>query len=355
MSNLDFWVHSKSGDYRVEFKANALGSMSSNEPTVVLIDRRVFEIYAHTFSDDLRLAPTIQIDATESTKSLEELPDILNQLLSLGVRRGDSLLAIGGGITQDIAAFLATVMFRGMKWSFIPTTLLAQADSCIGSKSSINAVGVKNILGTFLAPNLVTIDTSILETLQIEEMQSGIGEMLKVHAIAGPEYFDRLAINYDTLLTSPEVLQESIHASLLFKKSFIEEDEFDKGIRNVMNYGHSFGHAIETATDYKIPHGVAVTIGMDMGNFVAADFGFSSIAHFDRMHKVLAKNYSGSNGIQLDSESIVAALLKDKKNTVSEFRLILPNKQGKIEIKQVNMNMPITESITDYLKYSGRK
>ena len=178
-------------------------------------------------------------------------------------------------------------MFRGLDWDFFPTTLLAQSDSCIGSKSSINSGNIKNILGTFTPPKKIILDVSFLKTLEEKDIYSGIGEMIKVHAINSPESFDQINQSYDKILEDPESMVQFIRASLLFKKRLIELDEFDVGPRNVMNYGHSFGHAIETATNYGIPHGIAVTIGMDMANFVASKLGVTSLSNFERMHALL--------------------------------------------------------------------
>src|SRR5581483_3202456 len=198
------------------------------------------------------------------------------------IRRNHVLVAIGGGIIQDITCFLAATMLRGLPWNFIPTTLLAQADSCIGSKSSINAGEAKNILGTFTPPARVDVSTRFLKTLDERDIRSGIGEMLKVHAIEGPQSFDQIAHDYENILSDDSVMLHYIRRSLDIKKRIIEIDEFDRGPRNVMNYGHSFGHAIESATDFAVPHGIAVTLGMDLANYTAVRTGRTGEAFFQR-------------------------------------------------------------------------
>ena len=135
--------------------------------------------------------------------------------------------------------FLSATLLRGINWNFIPTTLLAQADSCIGSKSSINCNGVKNILGTFTPPEKVAICPIFLSSLNKAEIHSGIGEILKVHAISGKEKFQKIKLKYDQLFKNNEELLKKIYESLLIKKKFIEIDEFDRGPRNIFNYGHS--------------------------------------------------------------------------------------------------------------------
>ena len=349
MSDLDFIVTSQTGPYGVTFQSGVLDSIDELQQSIVVVDQRVADLYRNRFAVELREARTVLVSASEETKSLECLPHFVEQLVALDVRKDDGLIAIGGGVTQDIVAFLATVMFRGMNWSFIPTTLLAQADSCIGSKSSINAAGTKNLVGTFRAPTSVTIDMSFLETLSEEDVRSGIGEMLKVHAIAGPTRFDAIAREYEDLLSSMATMQSAVHRSLLIKRSLIQVDEFDRGPRNVMNYGHSFGHAIEIATDYGIPHGIAVTIGMDMANFVAAELGYSSVDQFQRMHSVLQRNSGGYASVEIRRDTLMTALRRDKKNTATHLRLVLPDADGHIGIVAVAPDARLESAVASYL------
>lgn len=349
MSDLDFTVESHSGAYDVCFAEDALAGLGSGDGRVVVIDQRVLDLYGDACVPPLDPAGTVAIEAAEDTKSLERIPEIVERLVELGVRRADELVAVGGGITQDIVAFIATIMFRGMGWTFVPTTLLAQSDSCIGSKSSINAAGTKNLVGTFRAPRRVTIDVGFLRTLDEADVRSGIGEMLKVHAIAGPGHFDRLADEYGSLLAGGAVMEAAIHRSLLFKRELVQVDEFDRGPRNVMNYGHSFGHAIEIATDYGIPHGIAVTIGMDLANFTSARLGFSGTDQYERMHPTLARNYRGFEHVAIDPERLLAALRRDKKNSATHLRLVLVDHDGRIGLVDVEPEGRLVEAVRSYL------
>jgi len=265
------------------------------------------------------------VEATETNKSLDKFTDYVEHLVSNHIRRGDTLIAIGGGIVQDITSILGATVHRGVNWQFYPTTLLAQADSCIGSKSSINVGNVKNVLGTFTPPERIVISGRVLETLDERDLRSGIGEMLKVHAIEGPESFDRIAADYKKILTDRTTMVHYIRRSLEIKKAIVEQDEFDRGLRNIMNYGHSFGHAIESATGFAVPHGIAVTIGMDMANYTAVRLGLVNRRHYDRMHPTLAMNFAGFERLEIPLEPFFAALAKDKKNTDSRLSLILPD------------------------------
>ena len=281
------------------------------------------------------------------------MPAYVSELVALNIKRGDPLIAIGGGIIQDITCFLASTLMRGLPWFFYPTTLLSQADSCIGSKSSINSGEFKNILGTFLPPEQVIIDVDFLQTLQQREIFSGLGEMLKVHAINNPESFNLISGSYEKILDDPTVMEEFIFNSLSMKKKLIEIDEFDQGPRNIMNYGHSFGHAIESATNYGIPHGIAVTIGMDIANFIAIALGVSNTSTFERMHDVLHKNCKAYRYVNINVDSLLNALSKDKKNSATQLKLILPDKTGVIGIGLYDNSKKLKQSLEEYFGIYG--
>jgi 3-dehydroquinate synthase len=289
-----------------------------------LIDANVARLYQRDLGGILDRPSTIVIEATESNKSLANTIPIFEHLVSARVRRDHTLVAIGGGIIQDITCFIAGTLLRGLSWQFVPTTLLAQADSCIGSKSSINLGATKNVLGTFNPPRDVFIHAGFLDTLETQDIQSGIGEIIKVHAIDGRAAFDRLAHDHDRLLEDRALLLRYVRDALRIKQRFIEQDEFDRGIRRIFNYGHSFGHAIESATNFRVPHGIAVTIGMDTANYVASRRGLLPIEQYHRMHPVLRLNYQEYAATPIPIEALMSALMRDKKNTTAALGLILP-------------------------------
>ncbi len=326
-------ITSHAGPYRVTFDPHAAERAFKNPPPDAhyIVDRRVAELHPSVLAPVLSARSVLLVSATEDAKSLERIPAYVEHLVSHSLRRGQVLVAIGGGISQDITCFLAAIMLRGVPWRFYPTTLLAQSDSCIGSKSSINAGRAKNILGTFTPPSEVTISAPFLKTLDERDVRSGVGEMLKVHAIAGPAAFDGIAADYTKLFLDPALMQHYIRRSLLIKKTYIEEDEFDRGPRNIFNYGHTFGHAIESATDFAVPHGIAVTLGMDMANFVAGRMGVGSESNFTRMHPVLRANYRSFERHPVPLDRFSAAIAKDKKNTgTGSVTLILPDHEARI-------------------------
>ncbi len=319
-------IASHKGPYSVKF-ADSLQELVVGLLEVdshVIVDANVARIYKEELNSILSRNSTIILEATESNKSIDKVIPVMENLVANSFRRNQVLIAIGGGIIQDITCFIASTLYRGVQWKFVPTTLLAQADSCIGSKSSINLGKVKNIIGTFYPPSEVLVASEFLSTLSLNDMQSGVGEILKVHAIDSLEAFDNLAREYELLFAERDVLEGYIRHSLLIKKRYIEIDEFDKNVRNIFNYGHTFGHAIEAATEFGIPHGIAVSIGMDFANQVASGRGLISEVDYQRMHAVFLKNYSQYASTYIPKEAFLSALMKDKKNTAKKLVLILP-------------------------------
>ena len=318
-------IQSHKGPYAVDFGAEPFGILEEYPTTEThyLVDRQVAKLYSKQLTPILSNRSVLLIDANEYSKSLSNLETYIESLVNHSIRRDHTLVAVGGGVIQDITCFLASTLFRGMSWEFIPTTLLAQADSCIGSKSSINVTSVKNLLGTFYPPRRIVISHAFLQTLSSADFRSGVGEMLKVHIIEGPSAFEEIAKAYTQFSKDPPLLEHFVFESLRIKQKFAECDEFDKGARNVMNYGHSFGHAIEVATNFAIPHGIAVTLGMDLANYVAFNSGRIAKNHYDEMSSVLQTNAAEFLDTSIDLDAFIQAIGKDKKNVGNDLGLIL--------------------------------
>jgi 3-dehydroquinate synthase len=350
-------VQSHRGPYTVSFDEDGVQHLNSNvlDSFHFVVDDKVASLYQSELGNVLSSSAVLRIPATEENKSLDKFPAYVEQLVAQGIRRGHVLVAIGGGIIQDITCFLAATLLRGLDWHFYPTTLLAQADSCIGSKSSINVGRIKNVLGTFTPPRQITISTRVLATLDDRDVRSGIGEMLKVHGIDGPTSFDEIAADYSLLTTDRDTLRRYIHRSLEIKRAIIEQDEFDRGIRNLMNYGHSFGHAIESATDFAVPHGIAVTIGVDMANYVAARSALTDPRHYARMHPTLSANFAGFAETEVPFGPFMSALAKDKKNTGGKLNLILPDREGRVSRVQYANDAQFQAICAEYLSRERRQ
>jgi 3-dehydroquinate synthase len=245
---------------------------------------------------------------------------------------------------------MASIMYRGVDWIFLPTTLLAQCDSCIGSKTSINFNKFKNQIGGFYPPNKILINPAFLDTLSHKEIQSGLGEMLHYYIVAGEEDYRRFKADYPQAITNKEVLAGLIARSLEIKKSYIEIDEFDKSERQVFNYGHSFGHAIESLTDYKVPHGIAVSFGMDMANYVSMKLGLIPQSIRDDVRELVELIFEGYDIKGIDLDAYLTALSKDKKNVGTQLGLILNKGYGKIFKNIMNADEEFKGWIKEYFE-----
>jgi 3-dehydroquinate synthase len=299
--------------------------------TFALVDQFIFDHASDAFQQkSLKCLPLV---ATEEQKSFEKLAPVFVWLLENGLKRDGRLLVIGGGVLQDIGCFIASVLFRGVRWEFIPTTLLAQCDSCVGSKSSINIQTYKNQIGTFHAPDRVLLVPQILGTLPWDEVRSGLGEVIKLHLIAGEEPFRRIMSLLTDVRSDATVLPACVRSSLKIKKPYIEKDEHDTGIRNLLNYGHTFGHAYESATHYAIPHGIAVTLGVLTATYVSAQMGLVTADYFQELKDALAVWYQPYEQQLkvLPMEGILSAIKLDKKNTKEGLHCILTRGAGRME------------------------
>ena len=318
-----------------------------------IIDSKVELLYKLSRLKTLENSKFINIISSEQNKTLQYVQEVLRDLISKGIRKNSILIAIGGGITQDIVAFISSILYRGIDWVFIPTTLLAQCDSCIGSKSSINFDLYKNLLGTFNPPSKIFIYNGFLDSLSESEIKSGIGEMLHYFLTEGIELAEGISDNYELLLKDRSALSFYISNSLRIKKQIIEIDEFDQNARHIFNYGHTFGHAIEAITNYSIPHGQAITIGMDLANFISLKRGMLTFKDFEKMHKILIKNIPFFIIDISNIELYCSVLSKDKKNKDNLLGCILAKEAGKVEKIFIEIDNALKEQILSYfLTYS---
>jgi len=330
----NFTVKSNIHDYEVHFIDNVKSTLENElkEGDFIIIDNKVKALYPEWFEEVLTNFKYIGINATEPQKSYQEVEPVINELIEKGFRKNHRLIAVGGGITQDVTAFIASILYRGVQWYFFPTTLLAQGDSCIGSKTSINFGKFKNQVGGFYPPNKIYVDPKFLESLPNKELQSGLGEMAHYYVVASEEDFDRYKSDYEGALADKIILGGIIARSLEIKKSYIEIDEYDKNERQVFNYGHSFGHAIESLTNYGIPHGIAISFGMDMSNFISMKKGYITSEQRQNSRELFEKIWNGyADQVRiLDIDTYLNALSKDKKNKGHLLGLILNKGYGKV-------------------------
>jgi 3-dehydroquinate synthase len=331
-------IKSATGDYSVIFNNKIDDFIADNiDFSYCIIDRKVWALYSETELFK-KIHNPIFIDALETKKTVETALEIIGILLESGITRGKSIVGIGGGITQDIVTFLSSVLFRGVPWTFIPTTLLAQCDSCIGGKSSLNYKSWKNQIGNFYPPGKIMICPEFLGTLSELELRSGIGEMLKVHMVPGGDTYKKMHEYMKDIMSNSDTMLQAIYSALGVKKAVIEEDEFDTGLRLKMNLGHTFGHALEAASDYQIPHGIAVNIGI----LLASKFSLANkLISTSRNSEIL--NYSNTNMkvedfSELDFDKFYMSLRKDKKNKENRYCFIVPTSDQGVEMKFFEMS-----------------
>jgi 3-dehydroquinate synthase len=343
------------GSYTVNFIEDLSGHLavlSADEKLVFVIDEKVNEL----FSAELAVIEKnrrVVIASAEQHKNLDYAQKVIRKLIQQNIRKDDILVAIGGGITQDIVVFISSILYRGVQWKFYPTTLLAQCDSCIGSKSSINFDHFKNLLGTFNPPSEIFVYQGFLTTLSESEIRSGIGEMLHYFFTEGMELAEEVSSEFETLLTDRTQLNYFISNSLRIKKKIIEVDEFDTSIRHIFNYGHTFGHAIEAITDYAIPHGQAISIGMDLANYISLQKELLSQVSFDTMHRILVKNMPPFKITPDNIEQYCSALSRDKKNKGNKLGCILSRGAGNVEKFFIDIDDDLRKHFIDYSSTYG--
>jgi 3-dehydroquinate synthase len=267
---------------------------------------------------------TIAIEATEQGKTLEAMAPVVLDLREKGVNRDAHLVAIGGGVVQDVVTFAASIFMRGVPWTYVPTTLMAMADSCIGGKSSINVGTFKNLVGNFHPPRTVVIDTSFLKTLSAAEIASGLSEAVKICFCKGKDAFATYLALYEKEDRIP--LLRHVLATKIW---FIEIDEFDKKERRLLNFGHTWGHALEASTDYAIPHGLAVAVGMIAAIELS---GVASEELFAHARELLRSAFAQSPLPPLDRSRFLKTFRADKKHKTDSYRLIVPQGDAVAEI-----------------------
>lgn len=341
----NFSVSSFKGEYFLQFTDCATALKANlREGDVIILDSNIKKLYPEI---DEITAPfhTEIVDANEYAKTYEYIGKLINKVISVGFSKNNRLVGIGGGVVQDITAFSASIMFRGVDWLFFPTNLLTQCDSCIGSKTSVNIGDFKNQLGGFHPPRNIFVDFAFIETLPKLEISSGLGEMMHYFLLQKDTNLNSLALEIEAAYKERAVLSQLIERSLSIKRAMIEIDEFDKGPRNIFNYGHSFGHAIEACTDFKVPHGVAVAYGMDLANSISVELGLVDREFRNQIRDILAKVWKTKDLPTIDIEQYFKALSKDKKNEGKDVKVILTKGLGEM----FKTTLPVTQDMKDYI------
>ena len=266
---------------------------------------------------------------------MEVAARLYNDLTDLYAERATPILALGGGIIGDLAGFVAATYMRGVPLVHVPTTLLAQVDSSIGGKVAVNHGQLKNKIGAFYQPRLVISDISTLKTLPAGEFINGLAEVIKYGVIRDKDFFAFLEENLDRIKSlNEDVLEEVVYRSSKIKAEVVEKDEKDLGLRNILNYGHTIGHAIESVSDFKLEHGKAVALGM-----LAAARISNRLGQLDKNEVVRLKDLLRRAGLPikvpaLDINQIVQAIKHDKKIQGGKIRFILPKTLGSVFVTE---------------------
>lgn len=294
--------------------------------------------------------PTVYVEATEQAKSYDAILPIFLALKEAGLSRTATLVAIGGGVIQDIATLVASLYMRGIAWSYVPTTFLGMTDSCLGGKSSINVGPYKNLIGNFHPPRTIEVLPAFIRTLPLVEIRGGAAEATKIAWCRGPAAFEAHRHLVKSLLSGTwedSEVAELVHASLTIKQWFIERDEFDRAERRLLNFGHTWGHALESATGFSIPHGLAVAIGM----LAAIEFADCRLDLAPLYLHSLALLEGMVSTVQLNSfnQSVFRqAFTGDKKHTPGHLHVIVPRaNQSKEELGVAELRMPADQQTLD--------
>jgi 3-dehydroquinate synthase len=321
---------------------------------LVVSNETVAPLYLANLLDALgdREAEVHVIPDGEQFKTVETWQGILDHLVDLQARRDASLIALGGGVVGDITGFAAASYMRGIRFLQSPTTLLAQVDASVGGKTGVNHVKGKNLVGAFHQPATVVIDSATLDTLPKREFNAGMAEVVKYGAICDSPFFDWLEENAEVIASrDPFAVDTLIERSVLNKANVVAQDEKEAGVRALLNFGHSFGHALESETAYsEFLHGEAVAMGMVTAARLSESRNLCKSGTTDRLSNLLRKFDLPVNIPRtLSVERLIAALALDKKAVASGLRLVLLNSIGDAVIDRASTHEDITDALRSSL------
>lgn len=321
-------VKTESSSYDITLKRNAINEVNNildiKCKALIVTDSGVPEAYSKIVASQIKDSVIYTFPQGEQSKNFETYSALLKTLAENNFDRNDCVIAVGGGVTGDMAGFTAATYMRGIKFYNIPTTLLSQVDSSIGGKTAIDFLGYKNLVGAFYQPNAVIIDPDVLKTLPKRQFNNGLCESIKMAATSDSELFKILEEN-----NAEDIIDTVIEKSLLIKKQVVEEDEKETGLRKVLNFGHTIGHAIETVTGLEeLYHGECVALGMMfMANGEAKK----------RIEKLLNKNNLPSE-TNFNVEAVYEALHHDKKSAGSGVNVVKVKNIGKFQFEFLEYN-----------------
>ncbi len=323
----------KNYNVRIHNELCELSFLFNEKNALYVVDEKVYNIYKENFKS-IETEKLVIFNSLENNKNINSALEICEKMTEIPAKRNAHLISIGGGIVQDVTGFVANILYRGINWTFIPTTLLAACDSCIGGKTSLNYKNYKNLFGTFYPPNNIYICPTFFNSLEYIDFESGLGEVVKFNIMYGQEGLSRIEKDIQLLLDKNQVIiNKYLETSLTFKKQFIEQDEFDKGERIKLNFAHTFGHAFESISNYAIPHGTAVAMGTIVANFISTERNWMSKEITSRIEQVLLRIiHINLDLINFNMSDYINAMQKDKKQTSKALTAILMYDNMKLKV-----------------------
>ena len=325
-------ISGDSGVFIGETISNLEKYIPGSNNIVIITDNIVRKIYGDFF-DKYKV---IEIGTGEGIKNLTTINNIFEKLIEYEADRTSYIVGIGGGIVCDIAGFVASTYMRGIRFGFIASTLLAQVDASIGGKNGVNYQGYKNMIGVFRQPEFVICDPDLLGTLPEKELLCGFAEIVKHTVIGNAGMFKFLEENYDKALNlDKEIIEKLVYDSLLIKSSIVNEDEKEKGERRKLNFGHTFGHALEKVSG--ITHGEAVSIGMIFASALSVKKELLSPEDARRI-EILLNNMGLPVKMEADKDKVIDAIRRDKKREQDIIHFVLLDKIGNAVIKEISVD-----------------
>jgi len=314
-----------------------LEQITTKEGAIILTDENIFA----KNKKRLKGWQTIVIKAGEQQKNQNTVDNVIVQMISLGADRKTMLIGVGGGVITDMAGYIASIYMRGIAFGFVPTSILAMVDACIGGKNGVDVGVYKNMVGLIRQPSFLLYDYSLLNSLPKQEWVNGFAEIIKHAAIKDAAMFKLLEQHkLSDFKNDSALLNKLIQRNALLKSKVVQEDEFEKGERKLLNYGHTLGHAIEN--DHQLPHGFAVAIGMVVAAHISEQY--TGFAATERLISVI-KKYGLPTFLQFNAEKALQNMMADKKRYKNEVHYVLLEKIGKAIIQPLTIE-EIKETIT---------
>jgi len=305
----------------------------------IVTDHNVQRLYGDKFPD----FPVLTIRAGEASKKVEVIEFLAERLIETGIDRGGFLLAIGGGVVCDITGFLSSIYMRGIRCAYVSTTLLSQVDASTGGKNGVNLGSTKNVLGCFKQPEFVICDQVMLQTLPEDEYFSGLAELIKTAIIGNEKLFDIIENNQSGILRrDPDLLSMLISMAVGFKASVVSEDEKESGLRRILNFGHTYGHAIEMYKSFR--HGYAVASGMELAANYSCSRGLISRAEYDRIVSLL-KAFKLLRRHDIPDNQITQLVLRDKKKAGNDIYFVFTSGIGRAVVEKIPL-----ENVVEFYK-----